>query len=365
MMIRFNAQRVLLTAVATVSAGFGGNAMANTLNQNTSWTINRTGATATYRVVAYGDSIYAGYNGSTTSVAKRSAPLVDGEYLSKAWNTNISVIRRTKSGATADDIYNNKIISERSYMQDASTRAVLFEMCGNDYLQARSAFAGQTGTCDFSVIDSALTNCTTYTEKAMQAINLYATTAKAKVVSNLYYPGFAADNVNTSCTDSVTHQPVNKQAKFIGYLAKSNWRTCNLAAQYGFQCVDAFSEFMGADYDTNADGVADNVALRWKAGETEADYVTRITQTLRTTLRDSNTKPLSASATADYLQSDDTHPTYYGTATISAGLFGSGSGSSASDFTDAQIVNGQNTQWNKQGHERLGWSNSTKGPAAP
>ncbi len=59
--------------------------LANTLNQNVSWTIDRSGTTAKYRVVAYGDSIYAGYNGSTLSAAKYSAPTVDAEYLSAAW----------------------------------------------------------------------------------------------------------------------------------------------------------------------------------------------------------------------------------------------------------------------------------------
>lgn len=61
-------------------------AAANTLNQNVSWTIDRSGTTAKYRVVAYGDSIYAGYNGSTLSAAKYSAPTVDAEYLSALWN---------------------------------------------------------------------------------------------------------------------------------------------------------------------------------------------------------------------------------------------------------------------------------------
>jgi hypothetical protein len=34
----------------------------------------------------------------------------------------------------ASDIYNNKIVAERSYMQASSTRVVTFEMCGNDGL---------------------------------------------------------------------------------------------------------------------------------------------------------------------------------------------------------------------------------------
>src|SRR3954471_22101012 len=171
--------------IASLAVALSGSANANTITQNTSWRITRTGSTATYQIVAYGDSIYAGYNGSLFSVLRRAGPWVDGEYLGKLWNANIQVVRRTKSGAKADDIYNNKIVSERSYMQNTSTRLVMFEMCGNDYLQARSAFAGQTGTCNYGVIDSALTACTTYTEQAMQAINTYATTATVKVAGNL------------------------------------------------------------------------------------------------------------------------------------------------------------------------------------
>ena len=134
-------------------------AMANTLNQNVSWTIDRSGTTAKYRVVAYGDSIYAGYNGSVSSAAKYSAPTVDAEYLAALWNADIESVRRAKSGAVASDVYNNKIVAEKSYMQAASTRVVTFEMCGNDGLQARTSFKGQTGTCNYSVLTTAVANC--------------------------------------------------------------------------------------------------------------------------------------------------------------------------------------------------------------
>jgi len=361
-MLRTNPLRWLALAAAAVSLS----ASANTINQNTSWKITRSGATQTYRVVAYGDSIFAGYYGQLFKVAKRAAPNVDGEYLSTKWNANIEVIRRTKSGARADDIYNNKIINERSYMQATSTRAVMFEMCGNDYLQARSAFSGQTGTCDYSVLDNAYAACATYTERAMQAINQYATTAKVKVVSNIFYPGYDADFVVTSCADPTTGLPVNKQEKFLPLLAKSNWMTCKLAEQYGFQCADSFADYMGADYDSNGDGQVDSVALRYVSGETEAAYVDRISNTLRLTVRDSNTHFVNSSTSYDYIQSDNTHPTYYGTATISLSMFtGSGSGSGAADFTDAQIVGGKNPQWDKSGHERMGWVISVFDPAAP
>ncbi|ATB27556.1 SGNH/GDSL hydrolase family protein [Melittangium boletus] len=351
-------------ALALTTALSGGAAVASTINQNTSWTINR-GSSTTYRVVAYGDSIFAGYKGSLSSVAKRSGPQVEGEYLAKEFNSNMEVIRRTKSGAKADDIYNNKIIGEKSYMQTSNTRAVMFEMCGNDYLQARSAFSDQTGTCSYSGLDSALASCTTYTEKAMQAINQYATTAKAKIVMTIYYPGYNADNTQTACRDSVTGASVNKRQKFLPYLAKSNWRTCSLADKYGFKCADVFADYMGADYDSNGDGQIDSDALRYRSGETEAAYVARITGALSATLRDSNTHFVNASTSYDYLQSDDTHPTFTG-ASVSVGMFGgTGSGTSAPDFTDSVIVGGQNAQWNKWGHERMGWLMSTMDPATP
>lgn len=355
---RFNVQGLSAAAVFAAATVLSGSAQASTINQNTSWTINRTGATAKYRIVAYGDSIYAGYNGALWSVAKRAAPYVEGEYLGKTLNANIEVVRRTKSGAKAADIYNNKIVSERSYMQATNTRVVTFEMCGNDYLQARSAFTDQTGTCNYSGLDAALANCTTYTERAMQAINTYATSAKVKVVANIYYPGYSADNVLTNCTDSATGTRINKQTKFLPYLAKSNWRTCNLAARYGFKCADAFAEMMGAEYDSNGDGQIDVDGLRYIHGESEAAYVNRITTTLRSTVRDANGHLVSSSTSYDYIQSDNTHPTYSG------GTIGTGSGSSAPEY-DSTIVGGKNPVWNRYGHEKMGWSLSGYNPTTP
>src|SRR4051812_48084860 len=179
----------LIAATVLVSSA----AFANTVTQNVSWTIDRANTTTKYRIAAYGDSIYAGYHGSISNVAKRAAPYVDGEYLSKLWNADIEVMRRAKSGAVASDIYNNKIVAERSYMQAANTKVVTFEMCGNDGLQARSSFAGQSGTCSLAPLDTALNNCTTYLQSAMQYINANASSSVTlKVVANLYYPGYAA-----------------------------------------------------------------------------------------------------------------------------------------------------------------------------
>jgi lysophospholipase L1-like esterase len=338
--------------------------MASTITQNVSWTIDRAGTTAKYRVTAYGDSIYAGYRGSLSSVARRAAPLVDGEYLSKAWNADIEVIRRTKSGAVASDIYNNKIVSERSYMQATNTRIVTFEMCGNDGLQARSSFAGQSGTCNFAPLNTALANCTTYQQNAMNYINnnAYGGVTR-KVIANLYYPGYNADNSLSTCTVGGVRQ--NKQQVFLPYIAKMNWRACNFANTYGFTCTDSFAQYMGADYDSNGDGQIDSEALRYVQGESEADYVTRITSTLRSTIRDSNTHFVNASTSYDYIQSDDTHPTYTGP-TVSVGIFGgTGSGTSGPSYTDAQIVNGKNPVWNQLGHERMGWALTATNPPTP
>jgi len=359
---RFTAAlRGLLPALGLVL--LGAEAAANTLTQNVSWQIERAGTTTKYRLVAYGDSIYAGYNGSTMSVAKWASPTVDAEYVSALWNVDIDSIRRTKSGAVASDIYNNKIVAERSYMQASSTRIVTFEMCGNDGLQARSNFKGQSGTCSYARMDAAVETCKTYVAAAMDFINAnaYAGT-KLKIISNLYYPGYAADNVQSSCKDAATGSSVNLQNTFLPRVARMNYWMCEYARQKGFQCADNFAQYMGSDYDRNGDGRVDSDALRYVAGESETGYVTRITSTLRSTIRDSNSHFVSSSSSYDYIQSDDTHPTYSGS-TVYAGLFGGTSGSSNGRYSS--FTNGKNPIWNQYGHERTGWALSTFTPPTP
>ncbi len=352
-----------LLAAALLATGLASSAHANTLTQNVSWTIDRPGTSTKYRLVAYGDSIYAGYNTSITSAAKYSAPTVDAEYLSAAWNADIESVRRAKSGAVASDVYTNKIVAEKSYMQDSSTRVVTFEMCGNDGLQARTAFKSQSGTCNYSGMDTALANCKTYVAAAMDFINANAYSGvKVKVISNLHYPGYNADNVQSSCKDATTKATVNLQNAFLPRLAQMNYWMCEYAREKGFQCADNFAQFMGADYDSNGDGVVDSVGLKWVPGESETSYVTRVTTTLRSTIRDANTHFASASTSYDYIQSDDTHPTYSG-ATVTAGLFGGTTGSGAPRYTS--FSGGKNPIWNQYGHERMGWNVSTSNPATP
>ena len=338
-------------------------ALASTLNQNVSWTVDRAGTTAKYRVVAYGDSIYAGYNGSVSNAARWAAPTVDSEYLSARWNADIESIRRAKSGAVARDVYENKIVAERSWMQSASTRVVTFEMCGNDGLQARTAFKNQTGTCNYSGIEAAVNSCKTYVAASMDYINANAhPNTRLKVISNLYYPGFNADNVQSSCRDASTGQTVNLRDRFLPAITRMNYWMCEYARQKGFQCADSFAQYMGADFDSNGDGQVDSDALRFIPGDTEASYVQRITVTLRNTLRDANTHFISATSSADYIQSDDVHPTYSGP-TVRAGLWGGSTGTGAPRYPT--ITNGRNPIWNTFGHERMGWALSVYNPARP
>jgi len=211
------------------------------------------------------------------------------------------------------------------------------------------------------VLDTALNNCTTYQNAAMAYINANASpNVELKVVSNLYYPGYDADNTLSNCTVGGVH--VNLRDTFLPYLAKMNWRTCNAADSHGFACVDNFAEYMGADYDSNGDGMIDSEALKYVSGESEAAYVTRITVTLKSTIRDANTHFASASTSYDYIQSDDTHPTYTGP-TIWSGLFGGSSSSGAPRYTS--FPGGKSPIWNRYGHERMGWSLSTNNPPTP
>ena len=355
------AVRRVLPAVLLLAVG--GQAIGNTLNQNVSWTVDRAGTTAKYRAVAYGDSIYAGYNGSVSNAAKYSGPTVDAEYLSALWNADIESIRRAKSGAIASDVYNNKIVAEKSYMQAASTRVVTFEMCGNDGLQARTSFKDQSGTCNYGVLTTALANCKTYVASAMDYINANASpNVKLKVITNLYYPGYNADNVQSTCKDSATGATVNMRTTFLPIIAKMNYWMCENARLKGFKCVDNFAQYMGADYDSNGDGQIDSDALRYVAGDTESSYVTRIATTLKATLRDANTHFVSSASSYDYIQSDDVHPTYTG-GTVSAGLWGGSTGTGAPRYTS--FTAGKSPIWNQFGHERMGWSLSTYNPASP
>jgi hypothetical protein len=185
---------------------------------------------------------------------------------------------------------------------------------------------------------------------------------RLKVISNLYYPGYSADNVQSSCRDAATGQTVKMQDRFLPAIARMNWSMCDQARQKGFQCADSFAQYMGADYDSNGDGQVDSDALRYVPGESEASYVNRISVTLRGTVRDANAHFVSSSSSFDYIQSDDVHPTYTG-GTVRAGLWGGTTGTGAARYTS--FTNGRSPIWNRLGHERMGWAISVYNPATP
>jgi hypothetical protein len=119
---------------------------------------------------------------------------------------------------------------------------------------------------------------------------------------------------------------------------------------------------MGADFDSNNDGQIDSEALRYVAGESESSYVDRITTALRSTIRDANAHFVSASSSFDYIQSDDTHPTYTG-GTVTSGIFGGTTGTGAARYTS--FTDGKSPIWNQYGHERMGWALSTSAAPLP
>ena len=344
---------VALASLVAVEAG------ASTIAQNSAWTVTRTGATDTLRIVAYGDSIFAGYTNATT-VARRAAPYVAGEYCAALWGQNINVARRCQSGAVASGVYARiNSTADRAFMADASTRVVTFEMCGNDYLQARSSFRSASGTCNYTGLTTAGNNCKSFTDQAMKNINQFASpNAKLKIVSNLYYPGYNADNAYSTCTDPVNGDPahgnqVHMQTLFLPQLVESNWWTCKLAEDNGFECADAFAEYMAGDYDSNSDGLNDSDAIRYHKGELLADYKQRVLA-LKATLRDANFKMVDSTTSYDYIQSDDTHPTFVGV-TASTFLTTPGGNNPVFFATAGAYPGGKNPQWNQNGHDRLGW----------
>lgn len=355
---------IALALVFAAGAAAGCGDVADAVDQDTFWTITRPDAAATYRLVAYGDSILAGYHDEIFSVAQRAAPYVAGEYLSQRWGANVEVVRRTRSGARAADIYNDKIRGELAFAQDPGARVVMVGMCGNDYLEARARFAKQTGTCDTSQLDQALADCTLYMEKAMQALHEHATRVQARIFMNLYYPGYDADDFKSLCHDATTGQPIHRQSLFLSYLARSNWRACDIAARHGFSCADVFAEFMGADFDSDSDGQVDSAALAFLSGEGEEEYVHRIVVTLRATIHDAHRHFINAVQVRDYLQGNNIHPTYHSAAHIEFGMGGEGRGSGPALFT-TEIEGGKNPEWNQWGHERLGWKLSTFHPDTP
>ena len=262
------------------------------------------GTSTTSRVyTAFGDSIAAGYCGwfcRNESFAVRHARDV-----ANALDATVSYRGRAVSGdkmkAIADDTF--------TYRSDiAAADFIALDGCGNDYLDARSAFRNQSSCTNETVLATALDTCHTQLVRALDTIAANKKPSAEVVIMNLYYPGVNNDKGRACGTGS--HFDV-----FLDYIVESNWITCTEAAVRGFACADAFAGFNAPDFDSDNDGVIDSDEIRFDAISDIDDfdgYYTRIVIDNKHLIQDANQKRISANQSADYLLSDDTHPTNAG-----------------------------------------------------
>jgi lysophospholipase L1-like esterase len=262
------------------------------------------GSSTTTRVyTAFGDSIAAGYCGifcRNESFAVRHARSV-----ANAFDATVSYRGRATSGdkmkAIADDV-----ISLRNDVTAADFIAL--DGCGNDYLDARSAFRNQTSCTNETVLATAFDTCQTQLTRALDFIAANKKPSATVVVMNLYYPGVNNDK-GRPCNGG-THFDV-----FLDYLIESNWMTCTEAIARGFECADAFAGFNAPDFDSDNDGLIDSDEVRFDPISDIDDfdgYYTRIAIQNKHLIGDANQKRVAPNQTVDYLISDDTHPTNAG-----------------------------------------------------
>ncbi|HWN66802.1 MAG TPA: SGNH/GDSL hydrolase family protein [Haliangium sp.] len=260
-------------------------------------------STTTRTYSAFGDSIAAGYCGifcRTDSFSVRHARDVANRF-----DATVSYRGRAVSGDLMSQIA-DEVSIYRSEVATADFIAI--DGCGNDYLDARGSFRNQT-TCAETVLATALDTCHTNLVRALNTIAANKKPTATVVVMNLYYPGVNADKSRT-CSTGGTHFDV-----FLDYIVESNWIACTEALARGFDCADAFAGFNAADFDTDGDGLVDSNEIRFDPISDIDDfnnYYTRIVINNKHLIKDANLKQVSPTSTADYLQSDDTHPTAAG-----------------------------------------------------
>ena len=221
-----------------------------------------------YRVVAYGDSIYAGYRGSIFNVAKRAAPMgrrrVPVEHVERRhrgrsaapsrapWPTTSTTTRSSPSARTC----------RRRTRASSPSRCAATTTC-----RRAAASPARAAPATTAPVDNALANCTNYTaagDATHQPVRHHrdAEDGLEPLLSRATTP-------TTRSATAPTRRPGSRstsRAQFLPVLAQSNWRACNLAAQHGFACADSFAQYMGADYDSNGDGQIDSDALRYVPG---------------------------------------------------------------------------------------------------
>ncbi len=263
------------------------------------------GSSTTTRVsLALGDSIVAGYCGIFCRLD--SYGVFYSQDIANGLDAQVDFRGRAQSGEVMSQI------ATRTANNVASIRVadyIVLEGCGNDFLNARSTYRGQSDCTNENVLATALDTCNTNMRRTLDTIAANKK-ANARVrVMFLYYPGVAADKARRCGAN--THFDI-----FLDYLLEAGWTTCNEAWNRGFECVDGFAAFNAADVDTNldADNLIDSDQIRINE-DTDADnfpnYYNRV-QASKAVIGDANTKRTGTNTTADFLQGDDTHPTTAG-----------------------------------------------------
>lgn len=262
------------------------------------------GSSSSSRIsVAFGDSIVAGYCGLFCRLD--SYGIYYGRDIANAKDATVAYRGRAQSGEVMSQIV-SKIQNNLSDLRAADY--VTIEGCGNDFLNARSSYRNQSDCGNENVLANALDTCQAQTIRALDLIAANKKPSAKVVVMNLYYPGMNNDK-GRSCNGG-SHFDV-----FIDYLVESNWSTCNEAWARGFSCVDGLAAFNAADVDTalDADSAVDIEQVRINRATDEDNFPAYYDRVLanRAVLTDANAKR-TTTGTADYLQSDDTHPTAAG-----------------------------------------------------
>jgi lysophospholipase L1-like esterase len=259
--------------------------------------------TTTLTYAAFGDSIVAGYCGWFCRMS--SYGVYHAQDVANAFDARVYYDGNAHSGwimkEIADDIY-----SHRSEV--AAADFIVLEGCGNDYLDARSSYRNQSDCTNETVLATALDRCQTHMVRALNYLSTYKKASAKVYVMSLYYPGMNTDK-SKKC-GSYTHFDV-----FADYIVESNWFTCNEAIKRGFKCVDGLAAFNAPDTDTDGNGVPESAEIRFNPATDYNDlngYYTRVLIDNKSVLSDANYKRLANGSTADYLQSDDTHPTAAG-----------------------------------------------------
>jgi lysophospholipase L1-like esterase len=288
----------LLTAASPGTAEAAAGAQSKTLKP-------ADGTSTTTRIsLALGDSIIAGYCGLFCRLD--SYGVFYSQDIANVLDAQVDFRGHAQSGEVMSQI------ASRTASNVASVKVadyIELEGCGNDFLNARSTYRGQSDCTNEAVLASALDSCTTNMKKTLDTIAANKKPSAQVRVLLLYYPGVAADKAR-KC-GAITHFDV-----FLDYLLEAGWNTCNEAWKRGFECVDGFAAFNAADIDTtlDADSVVDSDQIRINEA-TDRDnfpaYYNRI-QASKAVISDANTKRTSATTTVDYLQNDDTHPTTAG-----------------------------------------------------